>query len=328
MFLVTGGAGFIGSNIVAALNERLAVPVVVCDRLRQGEKWRNIAKRDVFDIVCPERLLEALEQWQGSLSAIIHMGAVTSTTERDADRMIETNFRFSKDLWAWCAQAEVPFIYASSAATYGDGAQGFDDTATVEGLARYRPLNVYGWSKHLFDRWVASRVAERAPMPPQWAGLKFFNVYGPNEYHKGLQGSVVQRLYPEAKAGRAARLFASYRPDYPDGGQLRDFVWVDDCVGVVLWLLDRPDVSGLFNVGSGRARSFSDLATAVFHALGREVMIEYFSMPEEIREHYQYFTEARLDRLRAAGYRAPSTSLEEGVAMYIQHFLDTPDPYR
>lgn len=328
MFLVTGGAGFIGSNIAAALNKRSTAPVVVCDRLRQGQKWQNIAKRDLADVVFPDRLFEALEQWRGSISAVIHMGALTSTTERDADRMIETNFRLSMRLWRWCAEAEVPFIYASSAATYGDGAQGFDDTATCEGLARYRPLNVYGWSKHLFDRWVASQMAEGAPAPPQWAGLKFFNVYGPNEYHKGAQGSVVQRLYPEVKAGRPARLFASHRPDYPDGGQLRDFVWVDDCVEVVLWLLGRPDVSGLFNVGSGCARSFLDLATAVFHALGREVVIEYFPMPEEIRDQYQYFTEARLDRLRAAGYNAPSTTLEEGVAAYVQRFLDTSDRYR
>jgi ADP-L-glycero-D-manno-heptose 6-epimerase len=328
MFFVTGGAGFIGSNIAAALNALSTTPVVVCDHLRQGQKWQNLAKRDLADLISPDRLFEALEQWRGSVSAIIHMGAVTSTTERDADRMIETNFRLSMWLWTWCTAAEVPFIYASSAATYGDGSRGFDDTATCEGLACYRPLNVYGWSKHLFDRWVACRIAKGDPMPPQWAGLKFFNVYGPNEYHKGTQGSVIQRLYPEVKAGRPARLFASHHPDYPDGGQLRDFVWIDDCVAVVLWLLEHPNVSGLFNVGSGCARSFADLAVAVFRALGREPMIEYFPMPDDIREQYQYFTEARLDRLRTAGFDAPSTTLEDGVASYVQHFLDTADPYR
>jgi ADP-L-glycero-D-manno-heptose 6-epimerase len=328
MFFVTGGAGFIGSNIVAALNARAAGPVVVCDRLRQGQKWRNLAKRDLADIVCPEQLFETLEQWRSSAAAVIHMGAVTSTTERDADRMLDTNFRLSIRLWNWCAEAEVPFIYASSAATYGDGSQGFDDIATSEGLAGYRPLNVYGWSKHLFDRWVAFRLAEGGPAPPQWAGLKFFNVYGPNEYHKGAQGSVIQRLYPEVKAGRPARLFASHHPDYPDGGQLRDFVWIDDCVAVVLWLLDRTEVSGLFNVGSGRARSFSDLAAALFRALGRETVIEYVPMPDAIREQYQYFTEARLERLRSAGFGAPSTSLEDGVTLYVQRFLDASDPYR
>jgi ADP-L-glycero-D-manno-heptose 6-epimerase len=328
MFLVTGGAGFIGSNIAAALNTYSTSPVVVCDRLRQGEKWQNLAKRELADLVAPDQVFDALEQWRQSATAVIHLGAVTSTTERDADRMIETNFRLSVRLWTWCARAEVPFIYASSAATYGDGSQGFDDNATCEGLARYRPLNVYGWSKHLFDRWIACRIAEGGSMPPQWAGLKFFNVYGPNEYHKGAQGSVIQRLYPEVKAGRPARLFASHHPDYPDGGQLRDFVWIDDCVAVVLWLLDHPAVSGLFNVGSGCARSFSDLASAVFRALGREPMIEYFPMPEEIREHYQYFTEARLDRLRSAGFSAPATTLEDGVAMYVQRFLDSSDPYR
>jgi ADP-L-glycero-D-manno-heptose 6-epimerase len=328
MFFVTGGAGFIGSNIVAALNARATGPVAVCDRLRQGQKWQNLAKRELADIVCPEQLFETLEQWRGSVAAVIHMGAVTSTTERDADRMLDTNFRLSIRLWAWCAKAEVPLIYASSAATYGDGSQGFDDIATSEGLANYRPLNVYGWSKHLFDRWVACQVAEGGPAPPQWAGLKFFNVYGPNEYHKGAQGSVIQRLYPEVKAGRPARLFASHHPNYPDGGQLRDFVWIDDCVAVVLWLLDRPDVSGLFNVGSGRARSFLDLAAALFHALGREPVIEYVPMPDAIREQYQYFTEARLERLWSAGFNAPSTSLEDGVTMYVQRLLDTSDPYR
>jgi ADP-L-glycero-D-manno-heptose 6-epimerase len=328
MFLVTGGAGFIGSNIVAALNAHSSNPVVVCDRLRQGQKWRNIAKRELADVISPDEVFEALDHWRHSVAAVIHMGAVTSTTECDADRMIETNFRFSMRLWTWCAEARAPFIYASSAATYGDGSRGFDDIATREGLARYRPLNVYGWSKHLFDRWIAGQIAQGSPPPPQWVGLKFFNVYGPNEYHKGPQGSVIQRLYPEIKAGRPARLFRSHHPDYADGGQMRDFVWVDDCVAVVLWLLQRPDVSGLFNVGSGQARSFADLAAAVFRALGREPIIEYIPMPDAIRDQYQYFTEARLDRLRRAGYSAPSTSLEDGVAAYVQRFLDTADPFR
>ncbi|TVR97014.1 MAG: ADP-glyceromanno-heptose 6-epimerase [Rhodospirillales bacterium] len=328
MFIVTGGAGFIGSNVVAAIEDRLDAPVVVADHLRQGGKWRNLAKRGLADLVAPDALPERLAAQRTGIRAIIHMGAVTSTTETDADRMVEINFRLSARLWSWCAAAQVPFIYASSAATYGDGQAGFDDVATAEGLARFRPLNLYGWSKHLFDRWVVRQVADRAPRPPQWAGLKFFNVYGPNEYHKGAQGSVVQRLFPEAKAGRAARLFTSHHPDYPDGGQMRDFVWVEDCVDVVLWLLDHPDVSGLFNVGSGRARSFADLAAAVYRAAGREPQITYVPMPEAIRLQYQYFTEARLDRLRAAGYDRPATALEDGVSRYVRDYLDTPDPYR
>lgn len=328
MFIVTGGAGFIGSNIVAALEHQWPAPIIVSDRLRHGTKWRNLAKRGLADLVAPQDLPDVLSRYQGDIRAVIHMGAVTSTTETDADAMIDVNFRLSVRLWSWCADARVPFIYASSAATYGDGAAGFDDIATQDGLARFRPLNLYGWSKHLFDRWVARRVADHAPQPPQWAGLKFFNVYGPNEYHKGAQGSVVQRLFPEAKAGRPARLFTSHHPQYPDGGQLRDFVWVDDCVAVVLWLLAHPEVSGLFNVGSGRARSFADLAAAVFRAVGREPEITFVPMPEAIRPQYQYFTEAGLERLRAAGYDRPATGLEDGVTRYVRDFLDTPDPYR
>ena len=328
MFLVTGGAGFIGSNIVAALNARNAGPVVVCDRLRQGQKWQNLAKRDLADIVCPDQLFETLEHWRGSAAAVVHMGAVTSTTERDADRMLDTNFRFSIRLWNWCAEAEVPFIYASSAATYGDGSQGFDDIATCEGLAGYRPLNVYGWSKHVFDRWIAFQVSEGGPTPPQWAGLKFFNVYGPNEYHKGGMKSVVAQIWPKIAADQPVTLFRSHNPAYADGGQMRDFVFVDDVVDMVDWLLDTPAVSGVFNAGSGQARSFLDLANAAFTAAGKTPRVEYVDTPESIRDKYQYFTAARMERVRAAGFGGQSTPLEEGVRRYVQDFLATADPYR
>jgi ADP-L-glycero-D-manno-heptose 6-epimerase len=328
MFLITGGAGFIGSNVVAALEERGLAPPVVCDRLRAGDKWRNISKRELHDLVNPGTLFDFLERKGGGITAVIHMGAVSATTETDADLTLDTNFRLSTRLWTWCAEHGVPFVYASSAATYGGGDRGFDDDASPAALAELRPLNVYGWSKHLFDRWVMRRVAEEGASPPQWVGLKFFNVYGPNEYHKGPQASVVSHVYPTAKAGRTARLFKSHNPDYPDGGQLRDFVWVGDCVDVMMWLLDNEGVSGLFNCGTGTARSFADLAGAVYRALGKEPAIEYVPTPEAIREKYQYFTEARLDRLRAAGYRRPFTSLEDGVTAYVQGYLDSPDPYR
>jgi ADP-L-glycero-D-manno-heptose 6-epimerase len=328
MFVVTGGAGFIGSNIVAGLEERVRGPVVVCDRLRHGGKWRNLAKRELADLVDPESLFEALDRCADSLRAVVHMGAVTTTTESDVDRIIEVNFRLSRRLWDWCCERQVPFIYASSAATYGGGSEGFDDDASPEFLARLRPLNPYGWSKHLFDRWVVRRLGDGDPGPPQWAGLKFFNVYGPNEYHKGAQASVASHIFPRARAGDKARLFCSHRPDYADGGQLRDFVWVGDCVEVVLWLLANRHVSGLFNCGTGRARSFADLAAAVFRAVGREPAIEYVPTPESIRDQYQYFTEAKLERLRKAGYGRPFASLEDGVDRYVREFLDTADPYR
>ena len=328
MFLVTGGAGFIGSNIVAALEERGLGKIAICDRLGSGDKWRNIAKRELAAIVHPARLFEFLGDNGAGIEAVIHMGAVSSTTAADADRIVDTNFRLSVALWNWCAGHRVRFVYASSAATYGDGAEGFDDDNAPDALARLRPLNPYGWSKHLFDRRVVRMAADGEPRPPQWAGLKFFNVYGPNEDHKGGQKSVVAQIFPKAAAGEAARLFQSHHPDYADGGQLRDFIWVGDCVDVVLWFLEHDTRQGLFNCGTGRARSFADLAAAVYRALGTEPRIEYIPTPEALRDRYQYFTEADMSRLRAAGYEGTSTSLEDGVGAYVKGFLNTDDRYR
>ncbi|MBI1380759.1 MAG: ADP-glyceromanno-heptose 6-epimerase [Planctomycetaceae bacterium] len=328
MILVTGGAGFIGSNLVAALQERTRQDIAISDRLRDGDKWRNIAKRELADVVRPERLGDFLERHAGEIEVIFHLGAISATTETDADRIVENNLRLSLDLWRWCAAHNTRLIYASSAATYGDGAQGFDDDGSTEALSGLRPLNPYGWSKHAFDRRVARLVLEERPAPRQWAGLKFFNVYGPNEYHKGEMKSVVAKIHPRAKAGEPAVLFRSHRPDFTDGGQSRDFVWVGDCVDVMIWLYEHPRVDGLFNLGSGKARSFKDLASAVFTALGKEPRIEYVDTPLAIRDKYQYFTEARLERLRAAGYQAEMTSLEEGVRRYVQDYLEAEDPYR
>ncbi len=328
MIMVTGGAGFIGSNVVAALEDRGEPPIVVCDRLRTGPKWRNLAKRELADLVHPDRLHDWLDERGGSLEAIVHMGAVSSTTETDADRVIENNFRLSLALWRWCVREGVRFVYASSAATYGDGSEGFSDEASPGHLSRLRPLNPYGWSKHLFDRRVARIVEEGGPTPPQWAGLKFFNVYGPNEYHKGPMKSVVAQIHPDAAAGGPVRLFESHHPDYPDGGQMRDFVHVDDGVGVVLWLLDHPEVDGLFNVGSGTARTFEDLARAVFESLGSEPRIEYVPTPEQIRDRYQYFTKADMRKLREAGYPHEPIPLEDGVRSYVQEYLEAEDPFR
>ncbi len=327
MLVVTGGAGFIGSNLVAALERRGLGPIVVCDRLGSENKWRNIAKRALWDLLTPEALFPFLERHAGEIAAVFHLGAISATTETDADAVVANNFRLSLDLWEWCARSETRFIYASSAATYGDGSAGFDDDPRPESLASLRPLNPYGWSKHLFDRRIAQGLALGGRRPPQWAGLKFFNVYGPNEGHKGDMRSVVAKLYPQLVAGEPARLFASDRPDYADGGQVRDFVWVGDCVDVMLWLHDHPEVSGLFNLGTGQARSWNDLATALFAAAGLPNRIEYVPMPPHLLGKYQYFTEARMDRLRAAGYDRPFTSLEDGVGRYVRDHLATPDPY-
>lgn len=328
MYVITGGAGFIGSNIAWALEAEGMGPLVVCDRMRDADKWRNIAKRNLFDIVEPQNLFAFLECFASKITAVIHMGAISATTERDVDLIVETNFRLSRDLWNWCGQHGTPLIYASSAATYGDGSEGFDDDAAPDALAKLRPLNPYGWSKLLFDRWVSERIRTGAAAPPQWAGLRFFNVYGPNEYHKGRMQSVVAQIQPLAAADEACRLFKSHHPDYADGGQLRDFVSVDDCTRVVLWLLRNPTVSGLFNLGTGQARSFADLAAAVYTAMGKAPNIAFVPTPEDIRDKYQYFTQASMTRLRDAGYDGQFTPLEDGIRRYVQDHLATSDPYR
>jgi ADP-L-glycero-D-manno-heptose 6-epimerase len=328
MYVVTGGAGFIGSNIAAAIEERGLGEVAICDWLEDGDKWRNIAKRELVEVIDPDELVFFLEDHEDDLKGVIHMGAISSTMETDADLIYSNNFGLSLDLWQWCATHKVAFIYASSAATYGDGANGFVDDPAIDALAKLRPLNPYGWSKHLFDRRVMRMLGDKLPKPPQWAGLKFFNVYGPNEYHKGSMQSVASKVFTDASAGKAATLFKSHHPDYDDGGQLRDFVWVGDCVDIVLWLLENPDVSGLFNCGTGQARSFHDLVSAVYKAMGKEPDIKFVPTPEEIRDKYQYFTEADIDRLKAAGYAKPFTSLEDGVGAYVSDFLATDDRYK
>ncbi len=327
MILITGAAGFIGSNLVAALDQRGGKEIAVCDRMRDGDKWHNLAKRELAHIIEPEHLLTFLDNNIGGIERIFHLGAISSTTETDADLIVDVNFRLSLNIWRWCSENQVPLVYASSAATYGGGENGFDDDGSCEALARLRPLNAYGWSKNLFDRRVARLIANGAKAPPQWAGLKFFNVYGPNEYHKGGQQSVVPQFYNQIVEDDMAWLFQSHHPDYPDGGQKRDFIWVDDCVDVMLWLADHPDVSGLFNCGTGEARTFEDLAKTVFDALGKEPSIHYTPTPENIRDKYQYYTEANMSRLRAAGYTADFTSLEDGVTKYVSNYLNAPDSY-
>jgi ADP-L-glycero-D-manno-heptose 6-epimerase len=328
MIVVTGGAGFIGSNIVAALSSDLGRKVTVCDSIGDDDRRRNLEKHKVAEVIAPGDLLGYLADNQKEIEAIIHMGAISATTETNAALIMQNNFRFSLDLWQWCTTNAVRFIYASSAATYGDGAGGFDDSNDANDLARLQPLNLYGWSKHLFDRAAIRLNADPATRPPQWAGLRFFNVFGPNEYHKGRMRSVALQVFERAKANEPMRLFRSHHPNYSDGGQLRDFIYVADCVDVVLWLLENPHVSGLFNLGTGKARSFADLAVAVYTALGQPVNIEYVDTPIDIRDKYQYFTEARMENLRARGYDKAFTSLEDGAAAYVKGFLETDDRNR
>ena len=328
IIFVTGGAGFIGSNIVAKLAEDPSLDVVVCDRLREAElgKWRNIAKHPIGDFVAPEAMFEWLEKRWRDVELVVHMGAVSSTTEPDADKIIHSNFTLSRDLFRWCADHQRRFIYASSAATYGDSTD-FRDRDDLEWLTGLRPLNTYGWSKALFDLFAA-RQAARDYAPPQWVGLKFFNVYGPNEEHKHSMKSVASQIWPKVRDGHSVQLFKSYREGIPDGGQTRDFVYVRDVADVIGWLAKNEQVNGIYNLGSGTARTFEDLARAVFAAAGREPEIEYTPMPPAIRDKYQYFTQANMERLQEAGYNQPMTTLEDGVSDYVKRYLSQPDPYR
>ena len=326
MLLVTGGAGFIGSNVVAALNDAGRADVVVCDMLGHDGKWRNLAKRQLADILPPGELSDWLKG--SKLDAVVHLGAISETTATDGDLVIETNFRFSMRLLDWCTANSAPFIYASSAATYGDGTQGFGDDPSPAALKQLRPMNLYGWSKHLFDMAVTERAVRGEKLPPQWAGLKFFNVFGPNEYHKGTMMSVLARRFADIKAGRPVQLFRSHREGIADGDQRRDFIYVDDVVRVMMWLLATPTVSGLFNVGTGAARSFKDMMLAAYASLGAAPNIQYIDMPEQIRGSYQYFTQSEVDRLRGAGYNGGFTALEDAVDLYVKGFLDRADRFR
>jgi ADP-L-glycero-D-manno-heptose 6-epimerase len=324
MIVVTGGAGFIGSNLHAAL-QRGGHETVVVDRLGEAGKWRNLRSHPPARLLPPEALDEFLAR-RPPVEMIFHLGAISATTATDGDDVWATNVELPLRLWHWCADRKVRFVYASSAATYGDGAQGFEDG--LEGLERLRPLNLYGWSKHAFDLNVMRLLAKSTQRPPQWAGLKFFNVYGPNEYHKGGMISVVKVKHDEVAAGRAPKLFRSDQPDLPDGQQRRDFIWVDDVVDVMLWLLTTPDANGLFNLGTGAARSYLDLAHAVCEAAGAERRVEFVDMPASLRGQYQSFTQAPMERLRAAGYSGQFTPLEEGIRRYVRDYLRQADPYR
>ena len=313
--LVTGGAGFIGSALVWALNRRGCDRIVVCDRLGTDERWRNLTPLRFADYVEADDLLPRLSGGAlGKFDLMLHMGACSSTTETNASFLIRNNYEFTRDLATWALGQKTRFVYASSAATYGDGSAGMDDDDG--GLDKLRPLNMYGYSKHLFDL-----HARRAGFLNRMVGLKYFNVFGPNEGHKGDMRSLVHKSTAQVQAGGVIRLFKSYRSDFRDGEQKRDFLYVKDAVAMTLHLAASKRAGGLFNIGSGKARTWLDLARAVFAALKRKPKIEFIEMPEAIRDKYQYFTQANLVRLRAAGYTAPVTSLEDAVNDYVRNYL-------
>lgn len=317
MIVVTGGAGFIGSCIVKRLNEMDIDDILVVDNIGHTAKWKNICGKRFLDYMHKDTFIQWLNTREGAqqVDVILHMGACSATTESDFDYLAENNYRYTKKLWQWCAENRKRFIYASSAATYGDGRMGFADN--IEEIDNLLPLNGYGYSKQLFDLW-SLRQEEK---PKQVVGLKFFNVYGPNEYHKGSMASVIFHSYAQIRDKGIIRLFKSYREDYGHGEQKRDFVYVKDILNVVEFILENEAVSGIYNVGSGKARSFNDLAGSMFSAMGCKPCIEYIDMPESLVDKYQYFTEADVSKIRSVGYLKEFTSLEDGCADYVKNYL-------
>ena len=321
MYIVTGGAGFIGSAILWKLNTQGIDDILVVDDLGQSDKWKNLVNRRYSDYIHKSTFISLLAGNKiDPIDAIIHMGACSSTTERDADFLMENNFHYSTALAEYALQNNIRMINASSAATYGDGSAGFSDNQ--EDMQNLKPLNMYGYSKQLFDLWALRKGALK-----DIASLKFFNVFGPNEYHKDDMCSMVYRGFHQIHETGCLRLFKSYRPAYQDGGQRRDFVYVKDCVDVVWWLIEHPEASGVFNLGTGKDRSWNDLATALFSAMGLELNIEYIPMPEPLQDRYQYYTRAEMQKLTQAGCPAASTSLETAVGDYVQNYLLKEDVY-
>lgn len=318
MIVVTGGAGFIGSNLIKALNEAGEDKILIVDRLGTSDKWKNLVDLDFVDYEHKDDFLQKVERgvFDHGIWAVFHLGACSSTTEKDADYLMENNFDYSRRLAGrFVGRTGLRFVYASSAATYGDGSQGYSDEHS--GILALRPLNMYGYSKQRFDVWaLKTGILKNA------VGLKYFNVFGPNEYHKGDMRSVVIRAYYQVKGEGKIKLFKSYRAEWKDGEQSRDFIYVKDAVRATIYFLERPDVNGIFNVGTGTARTFNDLAMAVFAALGREAVLEYIDMPAGLANKYQYYTRARLDRIRFSGFKHQFMTLEEGVYDYVANHLE------
>jgi len=316
MIIVTGGAGFIGSTLIAALNKRQITDILVVDELGTDQKWKNLRNLSFADYVEKDDFLEMVieDKLNSSVESVFHLGACSDTTETNASFLIKNNYEYSKLLAQWATDADIRFIYASSAATYGDGSVGFSDE--LEKIENLRPLNMYGYSKYLFDLW-----ARRAGLLKKIVGLKYFNVFGPNEYHKADMRSFVIKAFEQITSAGKVRLFKSYKPEYADGEQLRDFIYVKDVVDMTLFFYDNPQISGLFNIGTGKARSWNDLVKAVFAAMDKKPNIEYIEMPESIRNQYQYYTCADTTNLRKAGYDKETTPLEDAIKDYVQNYL-------
>lgn len=316
MIVVTGGAGFIGSAIVWKLNQLGVDKIVIVDELRKEEKWKNLNGLMFENFLHKSDFMAMILQRAVpfKISTIIHLGACSATTEKDADYLMDNNIHYSQELAKFSLEKGVRFIYASSAATYGDGAFGYDDDESA--LQNLRPLNMYGYSKHFFDLWI-----RRNALMDKCVGLKFFNVYGPNEYHKADMRSVVHKAFEQIRDCGQVKLFKSYHSEFKDGEQKRDFIYVKDAVDMTLHFWENPDKNGLFNIGTGKAQSWIELVSALFSAVGKPVNIEFVDMPGDIREKYQYFTEANLNKIESAGYDKKIMSVEEGVNDYVKNYL-------
>lgn len=326
MIIITGGVGFIGSHILAAL-EKVVNNIAVVDMFGSDDKWRNVSKRRTTTFISPDIIFDFLEKHKKTIKLVLHFGGISSTMERNVDRIVKNNINLSIDLYEFCIENKIRFIYASSAATYGNGDMGLVDRDDVEYLDALRPLNAYGWSKYCIDKHIWSINNRNKSQENGVVALKFFNVYGPNEYHKGSQCSVIYSFYNQLKTGNSLHLFKSYKTEYKDGEQRRDFVWIEDCVNVVLWMIEHTEVFGIYNVGSGIPRTFNDIARIISSTLNRECHIEYIDMPEGLKEQYQYYTQADISKLRSIGYNTPMTTLEKGISEYINNFLNKNDRY-
>ena len=319
MIIVTGGAGFIGSNLCQHLSGFISEnDLILCDIFSSDEKWKNISRIHFGNIISPNEIKPFVEDNSKNIDAIVHLGAISDTTERNVDLIIDTNFKLSCTLWNLCAKHDIKFIYASSAATYGDGKNGFIDSFEIDYLNKLEPINAYAWSKNLFDKWVYSNVTN-LNCPQVWAGLKFFNVYGPNEFHKGAMKSMVLQSYNQILTKSEVNLFKSNNPNFDDGMQVRDFIYVKDCIKIIMWILDMNKFGDILNVGTGVERSFNDLVSAVFCTMNLEPKINYIDMPESLQKQYQNFTKADIKKLRNYGYENEFTSIEDGIDDYIEY---------
>ena len=318
MIIITGGAGFIGSNLIYALNKRKEKNILICDNVNSRIKKKNLRNVKYKKIIKPSNLFNFLKKNYNKISYIFHLGAISITTASDYNKLLKNNYDFSCKIWEFCKKNNIRLIYASSASTYGNGENGFKDSSSLKYLKKLKPLNLYGKSKHLFDLYIAKQIINKETLPPQWIGLKFFNVYGKNEIHKKKQMSVISYLIPKIKKDIKIKLFKSHKKNFKDGNQKRDFIHISDCLEIMLWFYKKPKISGIFNIGTGKSRTFLDLVKILFKELKKTEKIKFINTPKNIQKHYQYYTKANINKLRKYGYLKKIKKLEDGIKYYLK----------